>query len=137
MTFAAVAGNDSVFNPHNAISKIQHAGIMRHNHYRTPALVRKVAHHLHDISAGVRIQRRGRLIGENDSWIPCEGPCDRDPLLLPSAQIRRDAAVLFASPTCSSNSAARFLAFAAEIPLRSSINSTFSPAVSVGNRLNP
>src|SRR5712671_6681470 len=38
------------------------------------------------------------------------------------------------SPTCSSNSLARFFAAAAETPLRSSINSTFSPAVKVGNR---
>ena len=63
------SGDGPVLNLDDAVGEIQHAGIMRDDHNCAPALVRQFGHHLHDIAAGVGIERSRGLIGEDDSGI--------------------------------------------------------------------
>ncbi len=77
----------SVFDLDDAIGEPEHAGIMRHNHNGSAALVGKIAHHLHHFASGVGVQRSSGLIGEDDARIPCQSSGNGDALLLTSTEI--------------------------------------------------
>ena len=76
---------------------------MSHDDHSSSALMRQIAHHLHYVAAGVRVERCGGFVGQDDSRIASQSPGNRDSLLLAAAQVRGEQ-LLFPSPTCSSSS---------------------------------
>jgi hypothetical protein len=52
-----------------------------------PAL--EVDEQVEDRSLDGDVKRRGRLVADDETRVPGEGPCNRDPLLLPAGESRR------------------------------------------------
>src|SRR5579863_1149162 len=88
--------NGSVLNLHNSVREAQHARIVRDDHYRAPALMRQLAHHLHHSSSGMRVESSRRLVSQNDLRIARQRPRNRDSLLLPTTQVGRKTFILAA-----------------------------------------
>ena len=97
-------------------------------------LVGLLVEQLEDLHAGAEVELAGRLVGEQDRVAGRERARDRDALLLAAGELVREVPQRArASPTRSSISAAT--ARASPRPATSAPNSTFSSAVSAGNRL--
>ena len=52
-----------------------------------PCSARQILEQVDDLAAGRRVEVAGRLVGEHDTWLDRERPCDRDPLLLAARQM--------------------------------------------------
>ena len=99
-----------------------------------PSLVGLLVEQFEDLDAGAEVELAGGLVREQDRVAGGEGPRDRDPLLLAAGELVREmlerdrrARPARASRRATSRACSR--------PLTSAPNSTFSSAVSAGNRL--
>ena len=96
-TSAAVARMSSLTISPSAMKRIRSAiaaarGVVRHHHGRLPVGVHRLAHQLEDLTAGLRVEVAGRLVGEQDRGPRDEGARDRHPLLLAAGQLGRAVA---------------------------------------------
>ena len=88
----------------------------------------------HGVSV-LAVERRRRLVGENDGRIADDGARDRDALLLAAAELARKRVGLVRKPDGGECLVAPWRARRGErSPRTSSASRTFSAAVSVGNR---
>src|ERR1700685_279137 len=84
---ARVACNHSIFNPDGAVGELQHARIVSDDDHGSSAFMRQIAHDFHDFAPGLRIERGGGLVCQNDLRIAGDRSGDRDALLLTTAEV--------------------------------------------------
>ena len=76
--------------------------LVRDDDHRHPRLG-ELAHDAEHLADELRVERRGRLVEEHHLGVEAERARDRDPLLLPARELRRDScAAQRSSPTCRS-----------------------------------
>src|SRR5579883_68155 len=89
---------DAVLDLDDAVAKRDDAGIVGNDQHRPVTLMCGLREDAHDRAAIVAVERRGRLVGENDGRVGNKRTRDRDPLLLASAQATRPRSRLLLKP---------------------------------------
>jgi hypothetical protein len=64
------------------VGDVEDAVVVRHQHDRRPVLLGEVVEAIDDVASGLLVERRGRLVGEDDARTRGERARDRDALLL-------------------------------------------------------
>src|SRR5579872_2360662 len=77
----------AVIDGDDAVGKIEEAAVMGDDDDGAPLLAGEVTEEPHDAPSGDGIERRRRLVGENDAGRTGKGSGDRNALLLAAAQI--------------------------------------------------
>ena len=75
----------------DAIGACRHVGVVRHEQNRQAPGAAELLEEVEHAGAGLRVEAPGRLVGEQDRRIVCEGARDRDALALAPGQLRRPA----------------------------------------------
>ena len=89
---------------HHAVGQRKHPGVVGGHHHH-PFAGREVAdqrEHLLDLDV---VQVCGRFIGDQQRWVQCDGPGDRNPLLLSAAEITGPVR----HPVCQADAGQQFL----------------------------
>ena len=126
--------NDAVAQPKHPVGARCDLLVVRDQQDRRPALRAKTLEQIEHLRARRRIERAGRLVGEQQPRLVRERARDGDALAFASRQHRRPRADPVVKPTSSSSPTARASRSRRPRP-RPNIGSwTFSAAVSVGTR---
>ena len=72
----------------DAAREARHVGLVRHQHHRH-ALAVQLLEQRHDLEAGARVERAGRLVGEDQQRLGDQRARDRHALLLAARELRR------------------------------------------------
>ena len=74
----------AVFQRHDTVCNVEDAVIVRVKQDRAAVSLGQILQYLDDLAAGLLVQRRSRLIREDDFGIAYQSSCNRDALLLSS-----------------------------------------------------
>jgi hypothetical protein len=94
-------GQSPVVDAHDAID-IENPRVVRHDDDRTAVVRGKRPQQFHDSAPGLGVERRRRLIGQDDARLAHERARDGHALLLAAGQIARQQCALSPRPTASS-----------------------------------
>src|SRR5579884_97137 len=86
---ALVAGDQTVAELDHPVRVLGNVRLMGDEHDGHPARLVQVLEEGHDLLAGARIERAGRLVGQDQARLGDQGASHRHPLLLPARQLRR------------------------------------------------
>ena len=74
----------------DAVGHVENAVVVRDQQHGDALLLGECLHQIHDIAPGLLVERRRRLVGEDDARPTGEGAGDRDALLLSSRELARE-----------------------------------------------
>ena len=89
----AFDGEKAVADLQDAVGDRADLRVVRDDEERAVLLLGQRAEHLEDLAADLRVEVRGRLVGEQDRRLARQGPGDRDALLLAAGEIARQEAL--------------------------------------------
>ena len=72
-----------------AVGNVEYAVVMGHQQDRAPIPLGQLMEALDDFAPRLLVERRRRLVGEDDTRAPGESASDGDPLLLPGGELVR------------------------------------------------
>src|SRR3954464_3463582 len=81
--------NAAVLDADDTVGKLLEAWVVGDNDDGAAARARELAEQLHHRQRGLRIERGGRLVADEDRRVAAERAGDRDALLLPAAEVGR------------------------------------------------
>ena len=86
----ASSGEEAVVDDRDAVGDGADDRVVGHDDEGAVLSLRQVAEQLEDLPAGLRVEVRGRLVGEEEGRRAGEGARDGDPLLLPAREVARE-----------------------------------------------
>src|SRR3990172_3345297 len=79
----------TVLQPQHPIGDVPDTLVVAHDDDASALLLGDGSQQAHDLVPDLRVQVRGRLVGEDEGWVVDEGPADGDPLLLTARKLLR------------------------------------------------
>ena len=77
----------AVFDVEDAVGDVEDAVVVGAQEHRASFAFREIAEQVDDVAPGLAVERRGRLVGEDDARTAGERPRDGDPLFLAAGQL--------------------------------------------------
>ena len=77
----------AVLQMKDPVGDVQDAVVMRHDENSHAVLPGKHLQAIHNVAAGLLVERRSRLVREDDSWVADQGTSDGDPLPLSARKV--------------------------------------------------
>ena len=80
----------AVLEVDDAVGDVEDAVVVRDQQHGDALLLGQIVHQVDHVAAGLLVERRGGLVGEDDARPPGERAGDRDALLLPARELARE-----------------------------------------------
>jgi hypothetical protein len=81
-----IVDDPAVFDAKDSIRERHDARVVRDDEHRARRILGEFGQDHHHRLAVLAVERRGRLVGEDDRWIADDGARDRDALLLAAGE---------------------------------------------------